>query len=121
MKLKIIMSSIIIIFIVITISTIFYFNSEYKLNLDRKNNLLNIGCNYYEEYYYPSVGEYYIKKYSEKSIKIPLSTLNNSKDLKDKINNKLFKKCDFNNTYVEIIPNSPYESKDYKTKVNLDC
>ena len=121
MKLKVILISVFIIVLGIIIGVVLYFNSDYKLNKDRKNNILTVSKNYYENYYYPSVDEDFFKKYKDKSIKIPLTLINNSNSLKDKINNKLFKACDFNNTYVEIIPESPYGIEDYKVKVNLDC
>lgn len=121
MKRRVILISIVILIIGIVIGIILYFNSDYKLNKDRENNILKVGNEYYEDYYYPSVGEDYVKKYKNSSIKIPLSTIKNSNNLKDKINTKLFDNCDLNNTYVEIIPMSPFGADDYKTRVNLDC
>ncbi|MBO5475192.1 MAG: hypothetical protein J5982_01645 [Bacilli bacterium] len=121
MKQKIFLISFVVLIIGIIVGTFIYFKSDYKLERDRESNILKVGKEYYEEYYYPSVGKEYVKGYRNNSIKIPLSTIENSNNLKDKINKKIFDKCDFNNTYIEIIPLSPYESKDYKTKVNLDC
>lgn len=121
MKRRVVSISIIVLIIGIIIGIILYLNSDYKLNLDRKNNIESVGSEYYENYYYPSVGEDYIKKYMDNSIKIPLSTISNSKDLNSKIKDKLFDKCDVNNTYIEITPVSPFKSDSYKIKVNLDC
>lgn len=120
MKRKVILISILILILGIITGNILYLNSGYKLNLDRKNNMLKVGREYYEDYYYPSVGLEYVKRYKDTSIKIPLSTINNS-NIKDKIKNKLFDKCDYDDTYVEIVPISPYKDKDYKVEVNIDC
>ena len=121
MKRRLIIICFVVLIIGIVIGIVMYFSSDYRLESDRENNILKVGKEYYEEYYYPSVDEEYIKGYRNSSIKIPLSTIKNSNYLKEKINNKLFDKCDPNNTYIEIIPFSPFGSNDYKTRVNLDC
>ena len=121
MKRRVLLICIIVLIVGIIIGSILYLNSNYKLSLDRKNNIQRVGREYYENYYYPSVGGDYIKKYKDNSIKIPLSTISNSNNLSVKIKDKLFDKCDVNNTYIEITPVSPFKSDSYNIKVNLDC
>ena len=121
MRLKVVLISLGVMTIGIIVGVILYLNSEYKLNLDRKNNLLKVSNDFYENYYYPSVGDNYVKKYKDNGLKISLSTLKNNNGINSKINSKLFKKCDEDNTYVEITPASPYKSSDYKAKVKLSC
>ncbi len=121
MRLKVILISLGVIVLGIIIGVILYLNSEYKLNLDRKSNLIKVSNDFYENYYYPSVGEDYVKKYKDNSLKISLSTLKNNNRTNSKIKSKLFKKCDEDNTYVEITPVSPYKSGDYKAKAYLSC
>lgn len=108
-----------IIIICIIIGLVIYFNSnQYKLK-GLENVIKKVGCSYYEDYYYPTLGIEKIK--NNKSIVISLDTIKNTNFFQKNDDLNKLDICDKDNTYVKISPKEPFKSTDYSIEINLDC
>lgn len=97
------------------------------------NRLVEIGKDFYEEFYYPQVGENdeekakFLANFSEYGIKVSLNNMARVKsgepdDILAEFKNKRKKQdCDKDASMVVIIPKKPFGKKDYEIKPELVC
>ena len=105
-------------------------NSQEKV---LSNKLEQLGTDFYENFYYKQIGETkdaraeFLAKFKDIGIKVNLDNLirhntEESDELKKEfVNSKTNEACDTNNTKVVIYPKDPYNEKDYKIEVILEC
>lgn len=103
-------------------------NNEKELNA----KLEELAAIFYEGFYYDSMVKNYgvdqVANYANVGIKVSLdnlirsSGLNKDQELRDFfVNSKTKEPCDKDNTKVTIYPQDPYEKKDYKVDIILEC
>ena len=96
------------------------------------SNMEKLGVSFYENYYYDSQKKTqkdvkkFLAKFEKSGIKINLTNLAKISSMDQKliegmVNSKTGKKCDFDKSYVSIYPTKPFEKKDYKLSVDLEC
>lgn len=123
-ELLIIISTILLVmFIIISFLVFFKTKNSSKNKNQLLDNLTEVGINFYENHYYPSIEDKNIlANFNESGVNISLENINVIVSLSDETKNLLDnKKCDYKNTKLSFIPNDPYGVKDYKLKVELAC
>lgn len=105
-------------------------NQEQRVEEKYKNQILEMGKNFYEDFFYDiavnSQGIELIQKYSETGIKVDLNSLaqrndDNKKIVESMVNPKTNEKCDTSNSKVIIYPKDPYSKTDYTLEAILEC
>lgn len=123
-----------IVFIItlVIIGCFIFSKKESKEELLSKS-LENMSKDYYENFYYNQIGtteedrSEFLSRYETIGIKINLENLSsyskndNSKILKQFINEDTNKECDKKNTKGIIYPTKPYSKTSYKIETQLDC
>ncbi len=121
------------IIIAIAIFLIMTFMKPKNNKKELESSLKEMGIEFYENFYYEQVGTSIdertnlLSKYTDIGIKVDLDNLEryNSGKFKDKIsefkNARTNEKCSRTDTKVIIYPKSPYQKKDYKIEIRLDC
>ena len=129
-RIRIISCSLILLILIVIIVLIILNNTSYEAKL--KKELTNMGKDFYENYYYPGLGnidkkDEILKNMSTIGIKVNLNNLvtYNNKKNEDKLemfkNDKTKNECNKEETKVIIYPEKPYNNDNYKIEVRLDC
>lgn len=116
--------------VIVTIVIVVSNNRTNEKTLNEK--LEELAATFYEDFYYDAMVKNYgvdqVAKYANVGIKVSLDNLIRSSGLdKDQeltkffTNSKTNKECDKDNTKVTIYPQDPYEKKDYKVEIVLEC
>lgn len=122
---------IIVIIITLIIGLIIFvsISNNKKSNKDKlRENMLKLGTQFYEEFYYPSQEKLhdnikeYVMKFEKSGIKVNLENIAKYSDINtDLLNTMVDEKCDSINTYVIIKPKEPFGKSNYNMEVNLSC
>lgn len=109
-------------FIIIAVIVILsLFNKNKNMSLDE--SLTKLGQEFYENNYYPSLRDKeLLANYVETGLNVDINSLSVLVPIDETTKQLLSKKnCDYQNTKLIFIPNSPYGSTDYTIKVELAC
>ena len=128
-KVCLIICGIVVAIAVIATTVVLILNRSNEKELNKK--LEELGISFYEDFYYDAVtkqsGTDFLAGYEQIGIKVSLDNLSRSKGVNTEeiikffVNSKTKKACDKDNTKVTIYPKEPYEKKDYKVEIQLEC
>lgn len=119
--------------VVIGLICLFVFAFQNFKKVDLNKSLMNMGKDFYENFYYNQIGKdtnekkEFLKKYESIGIKVSLDNLErydsgkNKEEVAKFKNSKTGKECDKINTMVVIYPQDPYEKTSYHIESILSC
>lgn len=124
---------VLIVVLVLLIGGLIYFLIPKDNKEELEQELITMGKEFYEDYYYAGIGKTleerasFLENHKDHGLKVSLDTLSrydtekNTKKVEDFVNSETDKKCNKEKTMVIIYPKSPYEKEDYKIETILEC